>query len=106
VNIKTKDHIVPDRQQGGRRAARWVDDGCSRRALCARCSMMKIVQYRFKAFRRAFGRNPLPHEPLFFCARADSPRLATKSQIIRQLEEAAQATMVKLPPVLELLGLA
>jgi hypothetical protein len=104
--MKTKDRIVVDQQKGSRRAARWVDHGCSVRALCARCSMMKIVQYRFKVFRSTFGRDPLPHEPLFFSAHARHPRIAARAQVIRQLEQAADATVVKLPPVLEFLGLA
>ena len=104
--MKTKDHIVVDQQRGARRTARRVDHGCSVRALCARCSMMKIVQYRFKEFRRTFGRDPLPHEPLFFPANARYPRVAARKQVIKQLEQAAHATMVKLPPVLEFLGLA
>jgi hypothetical protein len=104
--MKTKDHVVVDRPMGDRRAARLVDQDCSVRALCARCSMMKIVQFRFEEFRRTFGRDPLPHEPLFFPANARYPRVAARKQVIRQLEQAARASMVRLPPVLELLGLA
>jgi len=104
--MKTKDHSIVDQPKGSRRAARLVDHGCSVRALCARCSMMKIVEFRFKEFRRTFGRDPLPHEPLFFPANAHHPRVAAREQVIRQLEQAARAAMVKLPPVLEFLGLA
>jgi hypothetical protein len=104
--MKTKNHTVVDQHKGNRKTARLVDHACSMRALCARCSIMKIVQFRFKEFRRTFGRDPLPHEPLFFSANARHPQVAARTQVIRQLEQAAHATLVNLPPVLEFLGLA
>jgi hypothetical protein len=68
--------------------------------------MMKVVQHRFKAFRLAFGRNPLPNEPLFFAEDSPSPRTATGDQTIQQLRQAAEAAMVPLEPLLKFLRLA
>ncbi len=67
--------------------------------------MMKVVQYRFKAFRRAFGRNPLPNEPLFFTEGLRSPKIAKSDQVIKQLARAAEAVNVPLAPLLRFLGL-
>lgn len=104
--MKNNDHTIVDRQKVGRRTARWIDHGCSMRELCVRCSMMKIASYRFKVFRETFGRDPLPHEPLFFSAKAKLPRIIGRDQVIKQLEQAAHATKVTLPPVLQFLGLS
>jgi hypothetical protein len=86
-----------------RQTARRIDHPCSVRQLCPRCSLMKVIQYRFKAFKRAFGREPLPNEPLFF-ASAASPVKASGDEMMKQLEQAANATGVSLPSVLRLLG--
>ena len=104
--MKIKSHINVDQQKGGRMALHRVDNTCSPRELCVRCSLMKIVQYRFKVFRRTFGRDPLAHEPLFFSPDARHPEVAATDQVIKQLEQAARATRVRLPPLLEFLGLA
>jgi hypothetical protein len=68
-----------------RSAARRVDHACSPRQLCARCSLVKIIQYRFKAFERAFGRMPQPNEPLFFATDSTYPRNADRDQLLSQL---------------------
>jgi hypothetical protein len=86
-------------------ARRMVDHSCSARKLCARCAMMKVVQYRFKAFRLAFGRDPLPNEPLFFTENLCPPQIADSGQMIRQLAQAADAMKIPLPPLLRFLGL-
>jgi hypothetical protein len=66
---------------------------------------MKIVGYRFRAFEAAFGRDPQPHEPLFFAADCSYPRKADDDQITRQLEQAANATGVSLPRLRRFLAL-
>ena len=68
--------------------------------------MMKIIQHRFKAFRQAFGRNPLPNEPLFFAEDSAFPEAARKNQVIKQIKQAADATTVPLAPLLKFLELA
>jgi hypothetical protein len=67
---------------------------------------MRVVQYRFNAFRRAFGRDPLVNESLFFAANASAPQPAEPAQVRAQLAEAAAATGVALPPLLKFLGMA
>jgi hypothetical protein len=67
--------------------------------------MVKVIQYRFRVFRTTFGRNPLPNEPIFFAEDCLCPRTANNDQLIAQLAQAAEATMVPLPPLLRLLGL-
>jgi hypothetical protein len=106
VKMTTRNRIDVDSQKISPRTARRVDRCCSARQLCVRCSMMKIVQYRFKAFKLTFGRDPRPDEPLFFCAKTAHPHNAERAQVIKQLEQAADATRVRLAPVLEFLGLA
>lgn len=67
--------------------------------------MMKVIQHRFAAFRRAFGRDPLPHEPLFFVENSASPRMASSEQVARQLAQAAGSASVSLPLLLKFLGM-
>ncbi len=105
--MSIKHSINRDRQKIGRETPRRSGEGpCSARKLCVRCSLMKVVQYRFKAFRRAFGRNPLAHESLFFAPKAALPHPAEKAQVKAQLVQAADATGVALPPLLKFLGMA
>jgi hypothetical protein len=87
-------------------ARRTVDHACSTRKPCVRCSVMKVIQYRFKAFRKAFGRNPLPNEPLFFAENSASPQAAKRTQVIRQVTQAADAATVPLAPLLKFLQLS
>lgn len=68
-------------------------------------AMMMIVGYRFGAFRRAFGRDPRPDEPLFFVEGLSQPVLAERAQLRVQLSEAASATGVELQKLLEFLRL-
>jgi hypothetical protein len=95
-------HGVGPGLSSGRPAAKRIDHPCSVRQLCPRCSLMKVIQYRFKAFKRAFGREPLPNEPLFFAATA-APQRASSEQMMRQLEQAANAMGIALAPVLKML---
>lgn len=105
MNIKHS--VKRDRQKIGRETPRRAGERpCTARKLCVRCSMIKVVQYRFKAFRRAFGRNPLAHEALFFTANSSVPKQAAKAQVMAQLAQAADATGVALPPLLKFLGMA
>ena len=69
-------HSTRRAYHSGRTAARRVDRCCSARQLCARCSLMKVIQYRFEDFRRTFGRDPQPNEPLFFAADCSYPQQA------------------------------
>jgi hypothetical protein len=66
---------------------------------------MMVIQQRFTAFQRAFGRDPLPDEPLFFAENSPSPRMASSEQVVKQLTRAAEAATVPLPPLLKFLGL-
>jgi hypothetical protein len=105
--MKIKQNTDTDNQRIVRSTARrTADHVCSPRKLCVRCSMVKIIQHRFKAFRQAFGRNPLPNEPLFFAENSVSPEPARRNQMLRQVTQAADATKVSLEPLLKLLKLS
>jgi hypothetical protein len=78
---------------------------CSIRRLCVRCSIMKVVQFRFKVFREIFGRNPNPDEPIFFADNLSSPVLADRELTVAQVKQAAIATGVNVRLLLKALGL-
>jgi hypothetical protein len=67
--------------------------------------MIKVTRYRFGAFRRAFGRNPKPEDPLFFVEGLSTPSMAGRNQMLKQLSEAALATGVELQKLMEWLNL-
>jgi hypothetical protein len=90
------------RARSGNRSHRKT---CARNSLCVACSLMKVIQYRFAAFRQVFGRNPLPHEPLFFTPALPRAVAADRHQMLAQLSEAARATGVRLDGLLEFLDL-
>jgi hypothetical protein len=69
-------------------------------------AMIKVARYRFRAFRRSFGRYPRPHEPLFFVEGLPRPILAKRDQTRVQLSDAAAATGVELQQLLEFLRLS
>jgi hypothetical protein len=92
-------------ERANRTASRRVDHACSPRQLCARCALMKVVHYRFKAFERAFGRIPQPNEPLFFAPDSSDPRNADRDQMLTQLKQAASATGVQFSAVAKFLSL-
>ena len=79
--------------------------GCMPQRLCLRCSMVKIIGYRFRVFRRTFGRDPMPHEPIFFASEGPRAIKATAEQLRMQLSEAAAGTGVCLAEILHFLGL-
>lgn len=64
---------------------------------------MTVIQYRFKAFRQVFGRDPQPNEPLFFAADCTYPRRAEHDQVMAQLKQAANATGVPFSPLMKFL---
>jgi hypothetical protein len=83
----------------------FKSDDCAPQRLCARCSMFKVTAYRFSVFRRAFGREPLPNEPLFFIVEGSRPVPAPPSELRDQLSRAAKQTHVRLAEILEFLGM-
>src|SRR5260221_5514302 len=76
---------------------------CLPEALCARCSMIKVVQHRFAEFRRVFGREPEPFEPLFFFENLATPVLADENHMMKQLFEAARCAGVDFDRLLDFL---
>jgi hypothetical protein len=105
--MKTRHLTDKHRHRSNRHGAtRTVDHSCSPRQACVRCSLMMVIRQRFTAFQRAFGRNPLPDEPLFFAENLPSPQKAGSEQVARQLAQAAAAASVPLPPLLKFLGLS
>ena len=80
--------------------------GCTPSRLCIRCSMIKVIGYRFAVFERTFGRTPGPSEPLFFVRHGSRPVEAPEDDLRRQLSQAARDTHVSLPQILKFLGLA
>ena len=71
----------------------------------ARAALMKIVRVRYGAFIEKFGREPEPHEPLFFDESKVQPTKADLASTRRQLADGARAAGVKVAPVLMFLGL-
>lgn len=78
---------------------------CSPDNLCPRCAMMKVVQYRFAIFRKTFGRDPLPNEPLFFRSTGSVAMAVDRAEAVDQLSIAARATQVRLDGLLSFLNL-
>jgi hypothetical protein len=66
-------------------------------------ALIKVVRHRFSVFRKTFGRDPKPHEPLFFVEGEPRPILAAADTIKDQLAEAAAATGVELQQLLKFL---
>jgi hypothetical protein len=87
------------------RGSRVSQVTCSIRRLCVRCSIMKVVQFRFKVFREIFGRTPNPDEPIFFADNLSSPVLADRELTVAQVKQAAIATGVNVQLLLKALGL-
>jgi len=68
--------------------------------------MMRVVQFRFAVFRRTFGREPLPSEPLFFDANSSDPVAVGNDGAVVQLVEAANALELSFSKLREFLNLA
>jgi hypothetical protein len=80
-----------------------TNEKCSPDQLCARCSMVKVIAHRFVVFRQAFGREPLPSEPLFFIPNRKRPITAPQEVLEAQLAEAAEETGVSVITLWDLL---
>ncbi|MDO8432672.1 MAG: hypothetical protein Q7S58_09715 [Candidatus Binatus sp.] len=65
--------------------------------------MMKVIQHRFAEFRRVFGRDPEPFEPLFFFENLPTPVLADETHMMQQLFEAARYAAVDFDRLLDFL---
>ena len=78
---------------------------CAPGRLCAKCSVLIVIRYRFELFRGKFGRDPKPDEPLFFDPSNSRPVKASRRHAREQIETAANAMGVKAGPVLRLLKL-
>ncbi len=80
---------------------------CSTAAeICPACSLMEVVQHRFGIFRKKFGRDPLPDEPLFFDPEAELPVQASPIQVHAQLADACRKTGVGLSELTSFWNLA
>ena len=82
----------------------WVTEAQSVQAY-AKAALVQIVQHRYTAFVQKFGREPGPHDPLFFDESKVEPTKADLPSTRRQLAEGARAAGVKVAPVLMFLGL-
>ena len=71
----------------------------------AKAALILIVRCRYAAFTKTFGREPGPHDPLFFDESVGHPVKADLPTTHRQLSEGALAAGVKLAPVLLFQGL-
>jgi hypothetical protein len=67
--------------------------------------MVKVIAHQFVVFRQAFGREPLPSEPLFFVVNDGRPYPAPPQEFLDQLAEAVGNTDVSLVKIRNLLGL-
>jgi hypothetical protein len=72
----------------------------------AKAALMKIIRVRYAAFVEKFGREPGPHDPLFFDESKVQPTKADLVSTRRQLADGAQAAGIKVAPVLMYLGLS
>jgi hypothetical protein len=87
------------------RATHMKAEDCTPEQLCVRCSMVKVIAHRFAIFREAFGREPLPTEPLFFVNNAERPVAAQQQEVNVQLAEAAEETGISLVKISHFLGI-
>jgi hypothetical protein len=72
----------------------------------AKIALLRILQVRFRAFERKFGRLPKPDEPVFFEESCENPVKADIAKARAQLAEGAREAGVELDPVLRFLGLS
>lgn len=72
----------------------------------SRAALILIVRERFRAFVEKFGREPGPHESLFFDKSQARPVQADHATVTRQIQEAGRLAGVKTAPVFTFLGLA
>jgi hypothetical protein len=78
---------------------------CEGGVLCPKCSLFQVIGERFRAFRKQFGRDPGPAEPLFFEPNRDQPVAAEITQAVEQIESAARALNIDPEPVFGFLRL-
>jgi hypothetical protein len=67
-------------------------------------ALIEVAKVRYAAFRKRFGRDPEPHEPLLFDPEKDEPTAATWSDRRLQVLSAALASNVDAIRVLDFLG--
>jgi hypothetical protein len=69
-------------------------------------AMLKIAHMRYQMFRARFGRDPEPHEPLFFDPEESVPVVAEADEMHVQIMAAAAATRSDYQSVMRYLGLS
>jgi hypothetical protein len=77
-----------------------VKADCTSTRPCVKCSVLLVIRHRFDCFRKQFGREPSPTEPLFFDPSKNKPAKATLCEAREQIETAARAVGIKAAPVL------
>ena len=68
-------------------------------------ALLKIASVCFEAFRRRFGRDPFPDEPLFFDPSRDQPVAPASAEMRIQLLAAVSATRSDRASLLKYFGL-
>jgi|GEM_PF-4567115 hypothetical protein len=68
-------------------------------------ALLQVARWRMNLFRRRFGRDPDPSEPLFFDPSHDLPTPAADAEMCRQVIAAAQSTQVNVRLLLKHLGI-
>jgi hypothetical protein len=68
-------------------------------------ALLQVAQWRMDLFRRRFGRDPDPNEPLFFDPGNDNPMPVADAEMCRQVIAAARAAQVNVRLLLKHLGI-
>lgn len=68
-------------------------------------ALLQVAQWRMDLFRRRFGRDPDPNEPLFFDPANDNPIPVPDAEMCRQVIAAARAAQVNVRLLLKHLGI-
>ena len=89
-------------------AARPVSQGscCNPNSPCVRCSMIRLISYRFAMFSKKFGRLPEQDDELFFDETELHPVRASQGEIRNQIFAASEANGLNCFILLNYLGLS
>jgi hypothetical protein len=100
-------HSKPSRSPSAHRSPHSGTVACDIGNLCAQCSVVRVIQFRFAKFHAVFGRKPARDEALFFgAAQTSAPLAASNDEMRQQIAEAADVCGLDLGLILDTLGLS
>lgn len=79
---------------------------CNSNSPCVRCSMLRLISYRFAMFSKKFGRLPEQDDELFFDETEQHPVRASQDEIRNQVFAASEAYGLNCFMLLSYLGLS